>query len=177
MSFDVAPIPSPIRFGPGLRTRRDCHFIVERNDRGDRLDLTTCDCEVARVIDGIRYDTRAAFLVVSRSYFDGDAFFHLRQVFRGHAGRWFVLQVQWAFDSGQCNDNLIVPIQDEQVLATLRQTIRNEDCLPLLRDWYSRGWIPRNDAFVQRWAEDVLSADDCEYVIHTFATIPEGPDP
>lgn len=171
----VVPIPSPIRYGDGLRTRRDSHHIIERPQRGDWIDLTTSECVVARVIKGVRYDTRAALLVASRSTFD-EQFFMLRQAFRGHDGRWFLVQVRWSFDDESCNDNLIAPIADEQVLPLIRSMIREEDVFTFFRGWYGGGWVPRNDAFMQQWAEEILSADDCEYVINTFQFIPDGPD-
>lgn len=175
MSFRTIPIPNPIRFGPGLRFNKERHVIVEHKRRRDVLDLTTCECHVARVLDGIRYDTEAAHLVVSASSLDGDFYFNLRQIFRSFDHLWFAVQVQWSFDSGQCNDNLIVPIPDERVLPALRQILRPDDCRALLRDWYAFGWIPRNDAFAQRWAEDILSADDCQDILDSFNTIPATP--
>lgn len=176
MLLDIRSMPSPIRFGPGLRTRRDAHFIVEPARHGDVLDLTSCDCSIARVINGIRYDTRRAFLVAAMSCFSDDMFFGLRQIFRGFDHRWFALQVQLTLDSGACNDNLIMPIPDERVLPSLRQMLREEDCWPLLRYWYCGGWIPRNDAIAQEWAEAVLAADDCQQIINCFGLIPDDPN-
>lgn len=176
MSIDVTRIPSPIRFGLDLRTRGDGHVIVERPQRGDLIDFTTCECAVSRVIHGVRYDTGDAILVASRLRLDEDHLLCLRQVYRSHKGRWFVVQAKWSFDSGECNDNLIVPIRDEQVLMLLRPMIQDRDCLTFLRGWYCRGWVPRNDAFVLQWAEAFLPADACEYLIDAFDTIPAGPD-
>lgn len=176
LSLDIRSMPSPIRYGSGLRMRRDAHFIIEPARHGDVLDLTTCDACIARVIHGIRYDTQRAFLVASRSGFDNELFFGLRQIFRGYDHRWFALQVQLTLDSGACNTNLIMPIPDERVLPSLRQVVRDEDCWPFLRDWYCMGWIPRNDAFAQAWAEAVLPADDCQFVINSFGAIPSDPN-
>ncbi|MGH8112934.1 MAG: hypothetical protein ACREPL_13610, partial [Rhodanobacteraceae bacterium] len=159
MNSDLAPTPCPICFGPGLHTPGNCHFLVEQPRRGDRIDLSTRNCTLARVINGIRYDTRSAFLVTSASQFDGFLFFRLQQVYRGLDGNWFMVQVHWPAASQADNDHPITPIPDAQVLATLRNIVRDQDCLPLLRDWYNQGWIPRNDALAQQWAEVVLTAD------------------
>ncbi|HEX7369992.1 MAG TPA: hypothetical protein VF284_06900 [Rhodanobacteraceae bacterium] len=167
--------PKPIRSGPGLGSPGDKHFIVENARRKDYLDLTTCECRVARVIDGVRYGTGDADLVASRSVIEVNQYFSLRQLYRGRDERWFLLQVQWFFDSERCNDNLIVPIAYQSVLGELRQLVSDDDCFALLRDWYVDGWLPRNDGFVQQWAEATLSADDCLFVINAFPLIPDAP--
>lgn len=167
--------PKPIRSGPGLGSPENNHLIVERARRRDRLDLTTCECAVARVIDGVRYGTGDADLVASRSFLEDEQYFLLRQLYRGRDERWFLLQVQWFFASRQCNDNLIVPIPNDKVLGELRTLVCDDDCLTLLRDWYIGGWLPRNDAFVQQWAESILSADDCLNIIYGFEFIPDSP--
>lgn len=174
MSHHPVP-PKPIRFGPGIGSPENEHVIVERERRKDHLDLTTCECAVARMIGGVRYGTGDADLVASHSLIDDDQIFLLRQLYRGHDARWFLLQVQWFFESRRCNDNLIVPIPDDKVLGQLRTLVRDDDCFALLRDWYGNGWIPRNDAFVQKWAEDVLSADDCAYVVVACEMYPDQP--
>jgi hypothetical protein len=175
MRHKPAP-PKPIRSGPGLGSPEDKHFIVENARRKGYLDLTTCECKVARVIGGIRYGTGDADLVASRSLIEVEQYFSLRQLYRGRDGRWFLLQVQWTFDSERCNDNLIVPIAYYDVLDELRTLVCEDDCFELLRDWYCQGWLPRNDMVVQQWAEAVLSADDCQYVINCFGLIPDGPN-
>lgn len=174
MSHHPVP-PTPIRCGPRLGAADGEPFIVENAQRKDSLDLTTCKCKVARVINGFRYDTQDADLVASRSFVNLTQDFSLRQVYRGHDNRWFRLQVNWFFESKRCNDDLIVPIAYCGVLTELRRLVRDGDCFTFLRDWYAAGWLPRNDLFVQQWAEATLSADECTSVIHSFSGIPDAP--
>lgn len=174
MSTDTVQAPGPLWFGPFLRRGDGSHLVIERARFGDLIDLTTGECHLARVIAGVRCDTRRATLVVGSSSAAGGYFF-FRQLFRGHDGHWFLVTLTYDVDWGECDDGFIGLLTEDQVLPKLREVLAGEDCWPLLRDWYVRGWVPRDDAFVQEWAEAMLPADEYEFVVHSFATIPSDP--
>lgn len=70
---------------------------------------------------------------------------------------------------------IITRLDDNTVLPELRAILGDTDGWPLLCDWYLDGWLPRDDAFVQAWAEATLSADECEFVLNGLTTIPDSP--
>lgn len=174
MVTDTIHAPAPLRYGPCLRQRDGSPIVINDHRRGDWINLTTGECHVAHLIHGIRCDTEQADLVVSRSSADG-GYFRTRNLFRGHHGYWFLSLLAYNLDWYACEGGTFALLADEDVLPKLKETLHAEDPWPLLRDWYLHGWIPRDDAFVQEWAEATLSADECEQLLIGFQTMPSMP--
>ncbi|MGH8190787.1 MAG: hypothetical protein ACREP2_05010 [Rhodanobacteraceae bacterium] len=171
MSRIPIPIPEPILTGEFLARHDGRHILLGKAERGDEFDLTTGECRVARVIRGIRYDTAKAILVVGSSALELADGFSLQRLYRAEHLAWFLLRMEWWDGIGFRNEDFIRPVPDEHVLHRVRGIIRTADALHFLLDWYCGGWIPRNDRYARSWAEEALSADDCEIVLDAIDTL------
>jgi len=162
-------VPEPIVNDEYLRNGDGSHVTVSSPFRGDHFNLSTGECSVARVIGGVRYDTVRATLIASVGMVDKDTLeYGLKRLYRATYGAYFLLRMQWTDEQGFRATDFILPIADGDVLGFARILVPPRDCARFLRDWYCSGWIPRNDIVAQQWAEDCLSADDCEAVMLEF---------
>lgn len=171
MVTETVQAPRALSLGPVLRRRDGEPLVVKDARMGDLINLSTAECHVARVMDGVRYDTDRADLVLRRSTVEY-GYYRMTQVFRGHDRHWFQLSLVYNFEWAQREGGEIRRLADDEVLPALRKALAGDDGEPLLRDWYLRGWIPRDDAFVRAWAEATLPADACESITERFEAIP-----
>jgi hypothetical protein len=163
--------PDPIVNENYLRNGDGSHLTVGSPFRGDHFDLSTGECNVARVIAGIRYDTAQATLIASKGTIDEDACnYRLNRLYRASHGAFFLLTMEWSHEEGFVGPDFIRRVADEMVLTFARDIVPPADCVRFFRDWYCTGWIPRNDSEAQGWAEFCLSADDCEAVMLEIAS-------
>lgn len=174
MVTETIQAPHPLRSGPVLRRRNGKPILIQNVRLGDRIDLATGECHLARVIDGVRCDTERADLVLWHATSDY-GYYRMQQVFRGHDGQWFLVTLTYNTEWDQCEGGAIRRLTNEMVPPKLREILGNTDGWPLLCDWYLDGWLPRDDAFVQAWAEATLSADECEFLLNGLAAIPDNP--
>jgi hypothetical protein len=143
-------------------------FELRDERREDNYNLSTGEVRVARIMQGIRYDTTRATLVVGDGEFSGNDSYRLRRLYRTKNGTFFLLQMLWSAELGFIDRPAIVVVEDEAVLGVAKGLLRGEDILPFMLDWYCAGLLPLDDAYVQRWAEAILSADKCEAVLSRF---------
>lgn len=164
--------PRPIIHGHLIGARDGGHWIFTKPHWDDQFDLTSGECRMARVIGGLRYDTSASMLVARHSGIDVYGLFHFRWLFLANHGAWFTVHIDGHVEQFRetSSDLRLVPAQS--VLQVARLMIEPVDCLRFLMEWYGGGWIPRDDDEARSWAEEVLSADDCERVLDAFARMP-----
>jgi hypothetical protein len=86
-------------------------------------------------------------------------------VYRAADGRFFQLKMAWSEDTDFIGSSGIELLEDDAVLATLQIHVADSKLAELVRDWYCPGLLPRDDGFIQRWAESTLPADDCKAVM------------
>jgi hypothetical protein len=116
------------------------------------------------VLRGVRYDTaRAALIVGHGELMDADGY-QLGRIYRTTEASFFNLSMQWAYGIWFVEVPTIEVVDPEDLLTLAKQILRDEDVLQFLSNWYCAGYLPKDDPFVQQWAEDVLSADDCEAI-------------
>lgn len=166
--MNTTKVPEPIIREAYRRNSDGSHVSMSVPARGDHFNLSTGEVNVARIIAGVRYDTVRATLVAGKSGIDDVGNYELRRLYRAAHGAYFLLRMDWSDEEGFYGPDFIHPLADADVLMTVRTIIAPTDCLVFLRDWYCAGWIPRNDAEAQLWAEQTLSADDCEEVLRGF---------
>lgn len=164
--------PDPIIYGHLIGARDGGHWTFTKPHWGDWFDLTSGECRMARVIAGIRYDTSISTLVARHSGIDVYGLFHFRWLFLASHGAWFAVHVEGQVEQFRetFSDLRLVPAQS--VLQVARLMIQPGDCLRFLTEWYCAGWIPHDDDEARSWAEEVLSADDCEKVLDAIARMP-----
>lgn len=164
--------PDPIIYGHLIGARDGGHWTFTKPHWGDWFDLTSGECRMARVISGLRYDTSTSTLVARHSGIDVYGLFHFRWLFLTNHGAWFTVHVEGQVEQFRetASDLRLVPAQS--VLQVARLMIQPGDCLRFLTEWYCGGWIPRDDDEARSWAEEVLSADDCEKVLNAIARMP-----
>lgn len=168
------PTNNPIPTAPPIPVLRDYHLIASNGDpmiweneyQSSEVNLTTGVIRYARVLDRIRYDTQQATLVAGwarlRNFPGG---YRIQRLYRGHHGRFFVIAVDWHGHSTPFSGIALAPVPDSDVLLAAQHMVGDDDAFVFLRDWYLGGWLPREDAAVQSWAERVLSAGDCEWLM------------
>lgn len=166
--MNTTKAPAPILREVYVRHADGAHVTLGVPTRGDHFNLSTGEVSVARVIGGVRYDTVRAQLIAGKSGLDEICRYELRRLYRATHGACFLLRMDWSDEEGFYGTDFIKPIADPDVLMIARMMIAPGDCLTFLRDWYGQGWIPRNDSEAQKWAEQTLSADDCEEVLRGF---------
>lgn len=158
-------IPEPIQAETRLQRLDGSDVIVDVPDFGDSYNLGTGEVTVARMIGGIRYDTTTASLVAGIGEYFGFRRYALSRVYRTADGRFFQLKMVWSEDPDFTGSAGIEPLEDSAVLATLQVHVADNRLAELVRGWYCPGLLPRDDGFIQRWAESALSADDCQAVM------------
>ena len=163
--MNTIKVPEPIMREEYIRNGDGSHVTLGAPVRGDHFNLSTGEVTVARVIGGVRYDTVRATLIAGKSGFDEIGNYELRRLYRATHGGYFLVRMDWSDDEGFHGTDFIKPTADAHVLTMARMMIAPNDCLEFLRNWYCAGWIPRNDIEAQQWAEQMLSADDCEEVL------------
>lgn len=157
-------IPKPVVRESRIRRGDASDFIIVHARMGDSFNLSTGEVRVARIIGGIRYDTTQADLVFGYGEFHGYCCYRLFRLYRTSAGRFFWLSLQWAEDEGCVGFDAITVLENERVLPAVRMWMSDGDVSEFLLNWYCPGWLPRDDALAQAWAESILSADECERV-------------
>lgn len=164
--------PEPIIRGHLIGARDGGHWLFTKPHWNDRFDLTSGECRMARVIRGLRYDTSASVLVARHSGIDVYGLFHFRWLFLANHSAWFTVHIEGQVEQFRetSSDLRIVPTQS--VLQVARLMIEPGDCLRFLTEWYGGGWVPRDDDEARAWAEEVLSADDCEMALNAIAHMP-----
>lgn len=135
-----------------------------------RINFETGDVRVARIIDGIVYDTDRSTLVASITGRDAANALMLRRLYRTEDGHWFFVHFLLWPRVAAASDGFVWPIADDVVLFMASSLIPDRDCLGFLEDWYGAGILPRNDACAERWAKDVLSGEDLEAALAAIAT-------
>lgn len=163
--MNTIKVPEPIMREGYIRNGDGSHVTLSVPARGDHFNLSTGEVTVARVIGGVRYDTVRATLIAGKSGLDEICHYELRRLYRASHGAYFLLRMDWSDEEGFFGTDFIKPTPDVHVLTIARMMIAPADCLDFLRNWYCAGWIPRNDIEAQQWAEQMLSADDCEEVL------------
>ena len=158
-------ITEPIRAETRLQSLDGSDVIVDVPELGDSYNLGTGEVTVARMIGGIRYDTTTASLVAGIGEYFGFHRYALSRVYRTADGRFFQVKMVWSEDPDFTGSAGIEPLEDDAVLATLHIHVADSKLTELVRDWYCPGLLPRDDGFIQRWAESALSADDCQAVM------------
>lgn len=158
-------IPESIQAETRLQNLDGSDVIVDVPEFGDSYNLGTGEVTVARMIGGIRYDTTAASLVAGIGEYFGFHRYALSRVYRTADGRFFQVKMVWSEDPDFTGSAGIEPLEDDAVLATLHIHVADSKLTELVRDWYCPGLLPRDDGFIQRWAESALSADDCQAVM------------
>ena len=141
----------------------EVHIKDARN--GDAYNLTTGEASVARMIGGVRYDTTNASLIVGTGEYFGYGCYMLSRLYRTNDGKFFLLQMLWACDVGFVDIKAIDVIEHDCVLVIAKNVVAQDDIAKFLREWYCSGLLPLDDAFVQDWAETMLSADECQEVL------------
>lgn len=170
--------PEPIQAETRLQNLDGSDVIVDVPEFGDSYNLGTGEVTVARMIAGIRYDTTTASLVAGIGEYFGFHRYALSRVYRTADGRFFQVKMVWSEDPDFTGSAGIEPLEDDAVLAALHIHVADSKLAELVRDWYCTGLLPRNDGFIQRWAESALSADECERVMAAMASryAPPRPD-
>lgn len=163
--------PEPIIHGHLIGARDGGHWVFTKPHWDDWFNLTSGECRMARVIRGIRYDTSASVLVARHSGIDVYGLFHFRWLFLANHGAWFTVHIDGQVEQFRetSSDLRLVPAQS--VMQVARLMIEPDDCLRFLTAWYGGGWIPRDDDEVRSWAEEALSANDCEIVLQAIAAM------
>jgi hypothetical protein len=156
--------PNPIVREERIRFRKGQDLILRDNRRQDFFNLSTGDVCVARIIAGARYDTTRATLVVGHGEYDGYSY-TLWRLYRRHEGDFFTLRMQWAEGLDFVGPDFILPIAIDCVLMAARRLVRDEHMLEFVAQWYKPGWLPRDDTFMQEWAESRLDADTTEVLL------------
>lgn len=164
MNTIESQVPEPIVHETRLRRGDGSDFVIVRPRMGDKFNLSTGEVHVARVIGGVRYDTGQAALVFGYGEFHGYFCYRLFRLYRTGAGRFFWLHMQWAEEEGFVGTDAISVLEDRQILPALRIWMPDDKIYEFLLKWYCPGWLPRDDAFSQAWAESTLSADECEKI-------------
>lgn len=160
--MNTIKVPEPIMREGYICNSDGSHVTLSVPARGDHFNLSTGEVTVARVCGGVRYDTVRATLIAGKSGLDEICHYELRRLYRASHGAYFLLRVDWSDEEGFFGTDFIKPTPDAHVLTIARMMVAPADCLDFLRNWYCAGWIPRNDIEAQQWAEQMLSADDCE---------------
>lgn len=163
-------IPSPILREPRFidEDRSDTVLINAHNN--DRLNLTTGEFHVARMIDGRRWDTSRAIPVIGGG--SNDVFIRLTRLYRLSRSEFFTLYFTWSQDTGLGVGPMITPVDYFSVFDTVKRLIEPGDIFAYLRDWHLPGWMPYDCGEAQAWAEGKLSADQYERL---FAAEKEDP--
>ena len=158
-------IPESIQAETRLQRLDGSDVIVDVAEFGDSYNLGTGEVTAARMIGGIRYDITTASLVAGIGEYFGFHRYALSRVYRTADGRFFQLKMVWSEDTDFTGSSGIELLEDDAVLATLQMHVADSQLAELVRDWYCPGLLPRDDGFIQRWAESALSADDCRAVM------------
>lgn len=135
-----------------------------------RINLETGDFRVARIINGIVYDTERSTLVASVVGRDAANGCMLRRLYRAEDGHWFFVHLLVWPRVLAISDGLVWPLADETVLLMASSIVPDKDCAIFLEDWYGAGIIPRNDAYATMWAKDALSGEDLEASLAAIAS-------
>jgi hypothetical protein len=136
---------------------------------GDAWNLSTGEVAIARVAGGIRYDTAYAELIMGVGEYFGSGAYAAFRLYRTDSGRFFRLHLVWQADTATAE---IKPLPDGEisVLSLAKTMLGNQDVAEFLKSWYCQGLLPLDDAFVQEWAEESLSADECQNVLVALAS-------
>lgn len=157
--------PEPIRAETRLQYLDGSDVIVDVPEFGDSYNLGTGEVTVARMIGGIRYDTTTASLVAGIGEYFGFHRYALSRVYRTADGGFFQVKMMWSEDPEFTGSAGIELLEDDAVLATLQIHVADSKLAELVRDWYCPGLLPRDNGFIQRWAESAMSADNCQAVM------------
>lgn len=136
---------------------------------GDAWNLSTGEVAVARVAGGTRYDTAYAELIMGVGEYFGSGAYAAFRMYRTDSGKFFRLHLVWKDDMAAAE---IKPLPDGEtsVLSLAKTLLGNQDVAEFLMNWYCQGLLPLDDAFVQEWAEESLSADECQNVLVAMAS-------
>lgn len=136
---------------------------------GDAWNLSTGEVAVARVVGGIRYDTANAELIIGVGEYFGSGAYAAFRLYRTDSGRFFRLHLVWQADTATAK---IKPLPDGEssVLSLAKIMLGNQDVAAFLKNWYCQGLLPLDDAFVQEWAEESLSANECQNFLVALAS-------
>ncbi|MEO8801806.1 MAG: hypothetical protein ABI375_00445 [Rudaea sp.] len=168
MTTTQTAAPTPIIREDRVHYVNDGELILTDQRRGDRFNLSTGEVVAARMINGNRYDTSRATIILGSGEFHSYGCYSLRRLYRTHQGKFFLLQMGWATDVGFIGIQSISVVEQEQVLTLAKTLLHGRDVSAFLLEWYCSGLLPRDDAFAQALAESVLSADECEMVLAAF---------
>jgi hypothetical protein len=154
-------LPAPIVCETRVSRLKGGEICVREPRHGDFYNLTTGEARVTRMIGGIRYDTADASLVYGTGEYFGVGCYILSRLYRTPDGKFFLLQM---ISGGEeiADIKAISVVEEDHVLETAKHLLAESELFKFLREWYCSGLLPLNDAFVQEWAESILSADECQ---------------
>jgi len=152
-------LPTPIVREPRA-VDTDGSELAFRTDMGDYINLTTGKFEIARIIDGRRWDTRTATLVAgSGSQLDG---LSISRLYRVSQHEYFHVYFKWVREWAFIERPVIKVIEYIDVFDTAMELILREDLYTFLRDWQLPGWLPYDFGAAKGYVEMLLPADDYE---------------
>lgn len=167
-------LPKPIVRETRLRFSTT-DLIVGFPTMNDYINLSTGEVHVARIINGVRVDTTRAALVVGCGIYHGGSY-TLDRIYRLPHGEFVSFSIEWGEDVGMIGKPILTPLEPSRVLPVAKRHLDRRDFLPFLRNWAGGGWMPADEAFVQRWAANDLSADEYETLFASFSGSGETTD-
>jgi len=163
--------PRPILRETRIRFDNHRDLAVSDVQFGDRINLTTGDVRIARIVDGRRHDTTRDTLVVGVGDFDG-YLYELQRVYRTSDGYFHFVRVQWSEDLGLMVRAACTALDAAAALGAALRLLKPRDITLFVRDWYAGGWFPRNDASILPWIERQFGADHCESLLALLSPAP-----
>jgi len=155
-------IPAAIVYETRVQKINGEEIHVAGSRPGDTCNLSTGEVHVARMIDGIRYDTANASLIVGVGEYFGNSSYALCRLYRTTDRRFLYLLVLWMCDDVSVDIKAITSNDEPGVLTIAEKILPDKDVVAFLREWYCPGLLPIDDDFVKRWVERTLSADECQ---------------
>jgi len=163
--MNTANIPAPISYETRVRTINDEEIHLPGSRAGDTCNLSTGEVNVARMVDGVRYDTAHATLIIGAGEYFGNGSYGLCRLYRTDDGKFFHLLMVWTLAGTAVDLTVITANDDLGVLQIAQVLLPDRDVVGFLRDWYCAGLLPIDDDFVKEWAESALPADECQEVM------------